>query len=194
MNEKPSILFLIGRQIFRMAFGSLYRLHIEGRENIPQAGGAIIAPNHIGFFDSPLTASAIERPVYFMGKKELFDIPVFGWMIRQTNAFPIKRGVQDIAAMRNTFSILKNGHLLLMFPEGMRSKDGKIGKAKAGVGMVACNTQSPLIPAKIENTNTMLKFRQIKVKFGQPIYPPKNFVKNDYISLSKKVLDIIADM
>ncbi|MCA6080298.1 MAG: 1-acyl-sn-glycerol-3-phosphate acyltransferase [Endomicrobium sp.] len=194
MREKPSIVFLIGKQMFRMAFGLLYRWHIEGMENIPQSGGAVIAPNHIGFFDSPLVASAMKRPAYFMGKKELFDIPIFGWIIRRTNAFPIKRGSQDIIAMRNTFSILKNGHLLLMFPEGVRSKDGKIGKAKAGVGMAACNTQVPLIPVKIENTDAMLKFRQIKVKFGQPIYPPKNFVKNDYISLSKKVLDIIAEM
>ncbi|GHT09873.1 hypothetical protein AGMMS49532_08870 [Endomicrobiia bacterium] len=194
VKEKPSILFLAGKQMFRIMFSLFYRWHIEGAENIPQSGGAVIAPNHIGFFDSTLTGSAIKRPVHFMAKKELFDIPGFGWIIKQTNAFPVKRGMQDISAVRNAFSLLKSGCLLLVFPEGTRSKDGRIGKARAGAGMIACNTQVPLIPAKIENTNMMLKFKQIKIKFGKPVYPPKDFVKNDYINLSKRVLDIISGM
>jgi 1-acyl-sn-glycerol-3-phosphate acyltransferase len=194
VKEKSSILFLTGRQIFRVMFSLFYRWHIDGAENIPQSGGAIIAPNHIGFFDSTLTGSAVKRPVYFMAKKELFDIPGFGWIIKRTNAFPVKRGMQDIAAVRNAFSLLKNGRLLLIFPEGTRSENGRIGKARAGVGMIACNAQVPLIPAKIENTTMMLKFKQIKIKFGEPVYPPKDFVKNDYISLSKRVLDIISGM
>ncbi|BAG14145.2 hypothetical protein AGMMS5026_06520 [Endomicrobiia bacterium] len=194
VKEKSSILFLAGKQMFRIMFSLFYRWHIEGAENIPQSGGAVIAPNHIGFFDSTLTGSAIKRPVHFMAKKELFDIPGFGWIIKQTNAFPVKRGMQDISAVRNAFSLLKSGCLLLVFPEGTRSKDGRIGKARAGAGMIACNTQVPLIPAKIENTNMMLKFKQIKIKFGKPVYPPKDFVKNDYINLSKRVLDIISGM
>jgi 1-acyl-sn-glycerol-3-phosphate acyltransferase len=194
VKEKSSILFLTGRQIFRVIFSLFYRWHIEGVGNIPQSGGAILAPNHIGFFDSTLTGSAVKRPVHFMAKKELFDIPVFGWIIKRTNAFPVKRGMQDITAVKNAFSLLKNGRLLLIFPEGTRSEDGRIGKARAGAGMIACNAQVPLIPAKIENTNMMLKFKQIKIKFGEPVYPPKNFVKNDYISLSKRVLDIISAM
>ncbi len=90
VKEKSSLLFLIGRQMFRSIFSLFYRWHIEGAENVPQSGGAVIAPNHIGFFDSILTGSAINRPVHFMAKKELFDIPVFGWIIKQTNAFPVK--------------------------------------------------------------------------------------------------------
>jgi 1-acyl-sn-glycerol-3-phosphate acyltransferase len=83
----------------------------------------------------------------------------------------------------------------LIFPEGTRSKDGDIGKAKAGAGMIACNVQVPLIPVKIENTNVMLsKFKQIRIKFGVPIYPSKNFVKNDYINLSQEVLNIVSKM
>jgi 1-acyl-sn-glycerol-3-phosphate acyltransferase len=193
-KEKSSILFLLGRQMFRIMFRLFYRCHIEGIENIPKSGGAVIAPNHISFFDPPLTGSAMKRPLYFMAKKELFDIPVFGWIIKRTNAFPVKRGAHDMTAMRNAFSLLEEGNLLLMFPEGTRSKNAKIGKARAGAGMVACNAQVPLIPVKIDNTNAMLKFKKIRIKYGKPIYPPKNFVKSDYITLSQKVLDIIACM
>jgi 1-acyl-sn-glycerol-3-phosphate acyltransferase len=194
VKEKSSFLFLFGRQMFRIMFKLFYRYCIEGSQNIPNTGGAVIAPNHINFFDPPLTGAAMKRPLYFMAKKELFDIPVFGWTIKQTNAFPVKREVQDISAVRHAFSLLEKGCLLLMFPEGARSRDGKLGKARAGAGMVACNAQVPLIPVKIENTNMMLKFKRIKIKFGKPIYPPKNFSKNDYIGLSQKILDEISKM
>jgi 1-acyl-sn-glycerol-3-phosphate acyltransferase len=194
LEEKSSFLFLLGRQMFRIMFKLLYRWHIEGTENIPKMGGGIIAPNHMSFFDPPLTGSAMKRPLYFMAKKELFDVPVFGWTIRQTNAFPVKRGVQNMSAMRYAFSLLEKGRLLLIFPEGSRSKDGNLGKARAGVGMVACNAEVPVIPVKIENTNMMLKFNRIKIKYGKPVYPPKDFSKSDYIGLSQKVLDEIAKM
>ncbi|MCL2799580.1 MAG: 1-acyl-sn-glycerol-3-phosphate acyltransferase [Endomicrobia bacterium] len=193
-KEKSTFLFLLGRQFFRIMFALFYRREISGAENIPQNSGAIIAPNHISWLDPPLTGAAMKRPLYFMAKKELFDIPVFGWAISQTNAFPVKRGVQDMAAMRNAFSLLESGKLLLMFPEGTRSKDGHIGKARAGAGMVACNARVPLVPVKIENTDKMLKFKKIKIKFGKPIYPPENFTKNDYTELSQKALDAIAAM
>jgi 1-acyl-sn-glycerol-3-phosphate acyltransferase len=194
IKEKSTFLFLLGRQMFRIMFKLFYRWDIKGVENIPKTGGAIISPNHISFFDPPLTGSAMKRPLYFMAKKELFDLPVFGWVIKRTNAFPVKRSVQDVNAVRHALSLLKDGHLLLMFPEGTRSQDGKLGRAKSGPGMVACNAQVPLIPVKIKNTNIMLKFKKIKIKYGRPIYPPKEFTKNDYVTISQKVLDEISKM
>lgn len=194
MKEKSTFLFLVARQMFRVIFKLFYRLDIKGTENIPEDAGAIIAPNHISFFDPPLASAAMERPLYFMAKKELFDIVILGWIIRRTNAFPVKRGAQDVNAIKYAFSLLKNRHLLLMFPEGTRSKNGKIIKAKVGAGMVACNAQVPLVPVKIENTNIMLKFKQVKIKFGKPIYPPKKFTKKDYIDMSCKVLHEISKM
>ncbi|MCL2484687.1 MAG: 1-acyl-sn-glycerol-3-phosphate acyltransferase [Endomicrobia bacterium] len=193
-KEKASLLYTVIVRCFRIMFALFYRWEIYGTENIPADSGAIIAPNHISWFDPPLSGSAMKRPLHFMAKKELFDIPVFSSIIRRTNAFPVKRGVQDMAAMRNAFAVLERGSLLLMFPEGTRSKTGQIGKARAGAGMVACNAHVPLIPTKIENTNTMLKFKKIKIKFGKPIYPPENCTKNDYTELSQKALDAIAAM
>jgi 1-acyl-sn-glycerol-3-phosphate acyltransferase len=194
IKEKSSIFFIIGKQTFKLIFSLFYRWRIEGRENVPESGGAIIAPNHVSFFDPMLAGSAIKRPMHFMAKKELLDAPVLGWLVKQTNAFPVKRDYYDVKAVKNVFSLLEKGHLVLIFPEGKRSKDGKIGKAKAGIGMIACNAQVPLIPVKLENTNLMLKFKQVKIKFGKPIYPPKKFVKDDYITLSQKVLDEINIM
>ncbi|MDD2524321.1 MAG: lysophospholipid acyltransferase family protein, partial [Endomicrobiaceae bacterium] len=80
------------------------------------------------------------------------------------------------------------------FPEGTRSKDGKLGKARAGVGMVACNAQVPIVPVKITNTNNMKKFKQLKIKYGKPIIPPKEYTKENYLSLSEKILSEIEKL
>ncbi|MDR2426913.1 MAG: 1-acyl-sn-glycerol-3-phosphate acyltransferase [Endomicrobium sp.] len=192
--KKSPILFYVGRFLFYLCFRFIFRCNVEGRENIPKECGIIIASNHISVWDPPLTGSMMERPLNFMAKQELFDIPILGFLIKRTNAFPVKRGTQDMSAMRNAFSLLENGNALLMFPEGTRSKDGCLGKARAGVGMVACHAQVPVIPVKIENTNNVLKLKKIKIKYGIPIMPPKEYSKSDYIRFSQKILDQINEM
>jgi 1-acyl-sn-glycerol-3-phosphate acyltransferase len=192
--ESAPGLFLFGRFLSYLFFKILFRCKVEGQENIPKTGGAIIAPNHISWFDPPLAGSSMKRPLNFMAKQELFELPIFGAIIKRTNAFPVKRGSQDLTAMRHVFSLLKDGRLLLMFPEGTRSKDGQLGKARAGAGMVACNAQVPLIPTRIINTNKIKRFKQVKIIFGKAIYPPKDFDKADYLRLSQRALDEIADL
>jgi 1-acyl-sn-glycerol-3-phosphate acyltransferase len=192
--KKSSILFYIGRFLFYLFFCFLHRCKAEGGENIPKEGGIIIAPNHISVWDPPLAGSMMKRPLNFMAKQELFDIAVLGFLIKRTNAFPVKRGVQDMSAMRNAFSLLENGNALLMFPEGTRSKNGELGKARAGVGMVACHAQVPVIPVRIENTDKVSKLKKIKIKYGKPIMPPKEYSKSDYTEFSQKILNEINAM
>jgi len=175
-------------------FVFLFRCKSEGKENIPENTGVIISPNHISFFDPPLTGSFMDKDLYFMAKQELFNTPILGFLIKRTNAFPVKRGMQDMSAFRNAFSLLENKKALLMFPEGTRSKDGNIGKAKAGVGMVSCIAQVPVVPVKIVNTDNMNKFKQITIKYGNPVYPPKEYSKKDYLLLSQKILDEIKKL
>jgi 1-acyl-sn-glycerol-3-phosphate acyltransferase len=192
--KKSSWLFYFGRFLFWLQFTIIGRCRPEGAENIPEEGGILIAPNHISAWDPPLTGSMMKRPLHFMAKQELFNVPVFGFLIKRTNAFPVKRGSHDMSAMRNAFSLLENGDPLLMFPEGTRSKDGKLGKARAGVGMVACHAQVPVIPVKIENTNNFFKLKRVRIKYGKPIMPPKEYTKNDYIEFSRKILNEITAM
>ncbi|MFA7073682.1 MAG: lysophospholipid acyltransferase family protein [Endomicrobiaceae bacterium] len=188
INIKSGFLYYFGRFLFKVMFLVLYRCKSEGQENIPENRGVIIAPNHMSFFDPPLTGCFMKKDLYFMAKQELFSVPILGFLIKRTNAFPVKRGMQDMSAFRNAFTLLENQKALLMFPEGTRSKDGKIGKARAGAGMVACNAQVPVIPVKITNTNNMKRFKQIKIKYGKPVFPPKEYTKEDYLKLSEKVL------
>ena len=177
-----------------MMFLFIFRCKSEGKENIPENTGVIISPNHISFFDPPLTGCFMDKDLHFMAKQELFDVPVLGFLIKRTNAFPVKRGMQDMSAFRNAFSLLENNKALLMFPEGTRSKDGNIGKARAGVGMVSCIAQVPIVPVKITNTNKIKKFKKITIIYGKPIYPPKEYTKDDYLLLSQKILDAIQKL
>lgn len=192
--EKSGFLFYIGRFLFKIIFIFLFRCKSEGKKNIPENTGVIISPNHMSFFDPPLTGCFMDQDLYFMAKQELFEIPVLGFLIKRTNAFPVKRGMQDMSAFRNAFSLLKNKKALLMFPEGTRSKDGIMGKARAGVGMVACIAQVPVVPVKIVNTNNMKKFKQIIIKYGKPVYPPTTYSKEDYLIFSQKILHEIQKL
>ncbi|MCL2388881.1 MAG: 1-acyl-sn-glycerol-3-phosphate acyltransferase [Elusimicrobia bacterium] len=192
-KRKSSFLFYLGRFLSWLLFASVYRLKVLGVENIPD-GGAIIAPNHQSFFDPPLMGASMPRDLHFMAKQELFKVPVLGFLIKRTNAFPIKRGALDMSAFRNAFDLLKKGELLLMFPEGTRSKDGNLGKARAGLGMVAVNAGVPVVPAKITGTNTMFKLKRITVTYGKPLMSEPLKDKDYYLEFSKKVVEAIAKL
>jgi 1-acyl-sn-glycerol-3-phosphate acyltransferase len=194
IKQKSSFLYYLGKNLFKLMFVLVYRCKSSGQENIPDDSGAIIAPNHMSFFDPPLTGCFMKKDLYFMAKQELFSVPILGFLIKRTNAFPVKRGKQDLNAFRNAFSLLKNKKSLLMFPEGTRSKTGIMGKARAGVGMVACTCQVPIVPVKIVNTNNMKKFKRLEIKYGKPVYPPKEYTKDDYLKLSEKVLNEIKSL
>ena len=143
----------------------LYRVEIVGRGRVPEVGGAIICANHIHLFDPVVIALAVERPVHFMGKTELFSWPIVGYLARKAGAFPVKRGSADMQAIRQSLRILQEGELLGIFPEGTRSKDGEIAPFYNSVTMLAERGGVPVIPAAISGE---YRFRRtVKVLIGE---------------------------
>jgi len=191
---KTGLLFYMGRFLFFVLFKLFWRLTVEGSENIPASGGVLIAPNHRSYIDPPLMGSAMRRPLHFLAKQELFEVPALGFLIRRTNAFPIKRGKQDIGAFRKVFKLLESGEPLLVFPEGTRSKDGGFGKARPGLGMIACISQVPAVPVRLLNSDKLVFFKKLKVIFGKPVMPPKEYSKDDYVRFSEQVLEEIKKL
>lgn len=171
-------------------FKTIWRLRVEGHENIPHEGGVIIAPNHLSMADPPLTAAAMQRPLYFMAKKELFDIPVLGFIIRRTNTFAVRRGQGDIGAFRTAQRLLEEGKAVLVFPKGSR----KSSVVFPGVGMLSCMANVPVVPVKITNTDKIGKLKSLSVKFGKPIYPPPEFAKETYQKISEQTMEAIAKL
>nr|WP_239094130.1 lysophospholipid acyltransferase family protein [Bacillus sp. B15-48] len=148
-------------------FKPFYRVEVIGRENIPLDGGVLLCSNHIDILDPIIVGMMAPRPVHFMAKEELFSLPVFGKIIHHVNAFPVKRGMSDREALRKGISILKEGKVLGLFPEGTRSKTGELGKGLAGAGFFGLRTEAQIVPCAI--IGPYRPFRKLKVVYGRPI-------------------------
>lgn len=148
------------------------RLRVEGLENVPEKDGCIVASNHIHNFDPFLVGSALPRFVEFMAKEELFRVSVVAGVIRFLGAFPVRRGGNDKAAMKRALEVPKRDGCLVIFPEGHRSKDGRIGKGMPGVALIARRSACPVVPCAIVGTYGF--GRKIIVRFGSPISPSED--------------------
>ncbi len=171
------MLYYFGRFLFWLVFKFVFRLKVSGGDNIPSAGPALVCANHQSFIDPPVVGAAMRRPIHFMARHDLFTVPVLGWLIARTNAFPVKRtGAGDTAAFKNVFRLLEKGELLLLFPEGTRSRDGNLQKPSAGAGLIAYQARVPVIPCYVSGSRDILprgskfiKLHPLKVYFGPPV-------------------------
>jgi 1-acyl-sn-glycerol-3-phosphate acyltransferase len=174
----------------------LWGFRRTGTDRIPATGPAIIACNHVSYWDPILVGLGCRREVHFMAKEELFRNRFFGWLIRSYNALPVRRGVMDRKALRAASDVLKSGNVLLMFPEGGRNDGGEVGDAKSGVGFIACMNQAPVVPAYIAGSSTLarafLRRSPAVVTFGRPIPAAKAESSEDYRALSAKVAEEIG--
>ena len=165
--------YKIFKVLCRFWFGAILRTKVIGAENIPKNGAFILAANHVSNWDPPFLGAFIDREVNYMGKEELFKNPVMAAICRALHVFPVKRGAADKTAIKTAIKILKDGKCLGIFPEGTRSKTGKLGKAEAGVSLIAAMTKAPIIPAAIINTEKIFsreKFLpKLAVVYGTPI-------------------------
>lgn len=148
------------------------RLEINGRENIPQYGPVVIASNHLSLLDPPILGVAATRKIHFMAKKELF-IPILGTIYRELGAFPVKRGSADRSAIKHGIDLLLAEKVLAIFPEGTRSKDGKLGKPEPGALMMAGKTRAVIVPTAVKGTDILhcgTLWPKVTVSFGKPIH------------------------
>lgn len=194
--------FWIARSLIAIYIRAFCRLKRTGQTNIPRDGGLIIASNHLAAADPFIMGTAVPRELSFMAKKELFDIPVEGWLIKRFNAFPVDRFGLDLAVIKKSLEILKSGMALVMFPEGTRSKDGKIQDGKIGVGMLARKAKVPIIPVYIENSKkawfNFITGKRFIVRFGEKI--PAEWIiaqensKDGYKAITEEVMRRIVEL
>ena len=165
--------YKIFKVICRFWFGTILGTRVLGTENIPASGAFILAANHVSNWDPPFLGTFMKREVCYMGKEELFKNPIMAWVCRSLHVFPVKRGAADKTAIKTAIKILKDGKCFGIFPEGTRSKTGKLGKAEAGVSLIAAMTKAPIVPAAIINTEKIFSrekfFPQLAVVYGTPM-------------------------
>ena len=146
----------VPRKWLREALMSVARpllpLRVSGLEHVPQDGPLLLVSNHVSNADPIILELVSPRPLFFMGKQELFRNPIFHWILDRFGGFPVERGTADRAALRHARTILDNGIALGMFPEGGRSKTGALIEGHAGVGLLALQSQCPILPVGIYGT------------------------------------------
>lgn len=150
-----------------MIYKPLYRIETIGQENIPKIGSVLLCSNHISNLDPIVVGTTTPRPVHFMAKEELFQVPVIGKLFPHLNAFPVKRGMSDREALRKGLAVLKEGEVLGLFPEGTRSKTGELGEGLAGAGFFATRSEALIVPCAV--VGPYKAFNRLKVVYGKPV-------------------------
>lgn len=145
-------LYKVARVVLPTTLAQLYHLRVSGSEHLPVSGPAIVVINHQSDFDPPFVGMAFPRPLRYMAKSELFETAWFRWSIEHLGAFPVRRGEGDREALRRSLEVLEAGQVLLMFPEGTRSTDGRVHEFLPGVGMIALRSGAPVIPTAMKGT------------------------------------------
>jgi len=156
---------------------TLFRFKAEGIGNIPAKGPIILASNHASNLDPLFVGVAAPRHINYLAKKELFSNWIFGFvLLKICGALPVDREQMDRRTLREIFKRLERKEILLVFPEGTRTRDGKLGEAKLGVGMIAHHARATVIPAYIQGSYDILPrdakrihLHQCRVYFGTPI-------------------------
>lgn len=188
------MLYKIGRAIFTVYFGLFNKISVKGEKSIPESGGLIICANHIHWLDPVLLAVCVKRQICYMAKAELFKNKFFYFIMKNLNAFPVKRGTPDISAIKNSLRVIKEGKVLGIFPEGTRSRDGKLKPAEPGVALIAVKTDAPVVPVMISGNYKL--FGKIEVSIGNPIsfteYKGKKLSGDETNELSQSIMKEIA--
>jgi 1-acyl-sn-glycerol-3-phosphate acyltransferase len=143
---------------------------------VPRIGGILIAANHASFLDIPLLGCGVPRRVWFLGRHDLFPIPLLNGVLQALGWIPLRVGRLDREAFAKAVSHIKAGRAVAIFPEGTRSTTGKLRAGKPGIGMIVTQTGCPVVPAYIKGTHEALpvgafwpRFRRVTVMYGPPL-------------------------
>ena len=146
----------------------LFFVKIEGRENIPKDRNCVLMGNHQCILDPLMLALCVpDREIHFMGKKELWNNKVLGWVFTKVHGFPVDRGNMDMGAIRTAMNVLKEGDTLGIFPEGTRSRTGHMLPLLGGASMLALRSRCDVIPVYIDGNYR--PFRRMTVRVGKPV-------------------------
>lgn len=172
----------------------LFGLRIIGAEHLRWRERYLFASNHISYADPPLVGAALDRETWFVAKKELFSNRFFAWLIRRYHAIEINRDGFDRRTLQRILAILTDEESVLMFPEGTRSRTGKLGTVKSGIGMIALKSRVPVVPVYVTGTNDLKgcfrRRKRLEVRIGPPVRIPGDWEPGD----RKEAYDVFARM
>jgi len=168
--------YRLGWLFFRAMFAVYFRWRVFNPERVPTTGGVIIASNHASFLDPPLVGAGLPRDINYLARESLFRYPGIGALLRSWNSVPVDRDGGGASGLREILSRLYAGGAIILFPEGTRTKDGKLQPARSGIGLTVIKSDVPVIPVRTFGTfecyNRKWKFHMpisLAVKYGRPM-------------------------
>lgn len=172
---------------------------------IPLAGGIVVAANHASYLDIPLLGCGVRRRLWYLGRHDLFPIPVLNRILQALGWIPLRLGRLDRDAFGKAVSLIQAGKAVVIFPEGGRTLDGNLRKGKPGVGVIVAQTGCPVVPAYIRGTYEALpvgarwpRFRRVTVTYGRPLDFREDAArlegKTFYQHVSRTVMATIAEL
>jgi len=198
-NIAYGILWILARVIGRLWF----RYRVIGQ--IPGTGGLLVAANHASYLDIPMLGCGMNRRAWYLGRNDLFPVPVLNGILQSLGWIPVRMGRLDREAFGKAIALIRAGKVVVIFPEGGRSRDGHLKPPKAGIGVIVSQTGCPVVPAYLKGTFDVLptgarwpRWRRITVRFGDPITfetgerKEKAETKQFYQQVSRTVIEQIA--
>lgn len=203
--------YYIGWTFYRTVFATWFRWRVFNPERVPLKGSVILASNHASFLDPPLVGSALKRDINYLARKSLFRFPVLGWILRAVNAVPVDRDGGGAAGLKAIMDRLHDGGAIILFPEGTRSRDGKLQPARSGIGLTVIKSTAPVVPVRVFGTyeawGRNVRFpkpHRVIVKYGPPMAfeklraeaasCPKPRLKEIYQEVADEIMAAIAKL
>jgi len=189
-----AILWCLTRAVAWLCF----RFRVFG--SVPRRGGLLVAANHASYFDIPLLGCGMARRAWYLGRSDLFMPGVKG-VLQWLGWIPLRLGRLDRKAFDQAVALINAGKVVVIFPEGSRTPDGRLREAKAGLGMIVAQTGCPVVPAYLKGTfdvlpagSTRPRFHPVSVAFGEPLSfaPEAGETKQFYRRVSQTVMERIA--
>jgi 1-acyl-sn-glycerol-3-phosphate acyltransferase len=168
--------YFIGWCGFRALYKVYFRWRVYNAERVPLEGGVILASNHASYLDPPLVGSGVRRGINYLARENLFRFPVMGWVLRHWQVVPVDRDGGGAAGLRAILDRLLAGGAIILFPEGTRTRDGKLQPARSGIGLTVIKSTAPVVPVRVFGTfeayGRHMRFPRpyrMSVKYGEPM-------------------------
>ena len=173
-THRPGWIYELVRMVLTPIAIILYRQRAIGTPNVPADGGFILAPNHFSQMDHFFVGVYIRRKIQFMAKSQLYGNPVLNYIFRVGGVFPVRRGHHDEEAFKTAYAVLGRGGCVGMYCEGGRSRTGRLGEPKPGVGRLALESGVPVVPVAIHGSLGVrgwkrLRFPKVTIQYGEPL-------------------------
>lgn len=192
--------YLFKWSVVSPALYSYFQGRVYGAESVPNDGKLIVVSNHASVFDPLLLSCAVRRPVAFMAKEELFQIPVLKHGIKLYGAYPVKRGASDRAALKAAINSLDQGWATGVFLQGTRSADSKITDPKLGAALIAAMSNTPILPVSLWGTERILQKGSIPqpvpitIRIGQIIPAPESTKRECLETVTQECANVINEL